>query len=244
VSITSGQDDPHDDDESGEGYVAYELHLRSRETRLMVQQLLEGDDIPYVWEGTDLVVPGAFEKQVDALVEHADAAAEPVLDPDADKTLYELSEWSDTEATRLAAELDEAEILYDFDMEGNLLVLADDEDRVEEILDAIEFPDALRPDDDEEPGDGLEAQEVLSALFIASDRLRKNAKDSNGVLGLVDAAERAETMRLPFGFEPKVWQQIVASAVELRDLIEDDDSLDDDIEATADTMRQFLSTLV
>lgn len=244
MAITSGQDDPHDDEESGEGYVVYELHQRARETRLMVQQLLEADDVPYVWEGTDLVVPGAFEKQVDALVDHADAAAEPVLDPEADKTLYELSDWTDEQATRLALELDDAEIRYDFDIEGNLLVLVEDEDRVEEILDSIDFPDTSRPDDDGDDGDGLAAQEVLSALFLASDRLRKNAADPPGVLGLVEAAPRIEGMALPFGFDPKVWDRIVASAVELRDAIEDDETSDDDIEAQAETLRSLLSTLV
>jgi hypothetical protein len=245
VAITSGEGEPPDERESGEGYVAYELHEWARETRLMLQQLLEADDIPYVWESTDLVVPGAFEKQVDAIVHHVDAAAEPALDPDADKLLYELAEWSDEEATRLASELDDVEIPYDFDIEGNLIVLADDEQRVEEILDSIEFPDALQPgDDDEADGDGLEAQEVLSALFLAADRLRRNASDPDGVLQLVDAVERVGSMRLPFGFEPRVWDTIVARASELKAAIEGDEASDDDIEASADQLRALLSTLV
>jgi hypothetical protein len=244
VAITSGQDDPPDEGEEGEGYIAYQLHEWARETRLMLQQLLEADDVPYVWEGTDLVVPGAFERQVDGLVEHVDAAAEPVLDPEADKLVYELSEWHDEEATRLASELDDAEVPYDFDVEGNLVVLADDEERVEEILDSIEFPDALHAEDGGGEGDGLEAQEVLSALFLAADRLRRNASDPDGVLRLVDAAEQVRSLRLPFGFEPRVWDNIVARATELHDAIEGDETSDDDIEAAAEQLRALLSTLV
>lgn len=252
MSITTGQDDDPNDDESGEGYVVYELHERSRETRVMLQQLLDADDIPYVWEGTDLVVPGAFERDVDALVEHADAAAEPVLPAEAEKTLYELSDWSDDDAVRLSDALAAEGILHEFDVEGNLIVLTEDEERVEEIFDEVGSPDAERQEGDEDgedaetldTGDGPDAQAVLTDLFVASDKLRKNANDHNGVLGLVDAAGIIEEMRLPFGFDPKVWRSIVEAAVALRDAIEDDDTPDDDIEAAADELRTRLSTLV
>jgi hypothetical protein len=247
VSITSGQDDDPDQEETGEGYVVYELHRWSREARTMVQQLLDGADLPYAWEGTDLVVPGAFEAQVDELVAHADAAAEPVLDPDADKLVYELGDWSDEEITRFASELDDAEILFDFDSEGNLVGLADDEERIDGILDAMEFPTTARPDDDDDEdgdGDGLEAQDVLTALFLSADRLRRHASDPDGVLGLVGAAAEARSLRLPFGFEPKVWDDIVARSDTLAAAIEGDDASDEEIESQAEVLRALLATLV
>jgi hypothetical protein len=249
VSITSGQDDDPVQEDAGEGYVVYELHRWAREARTMVQQLLDGADLPYAWEGTDLVVPGAFEAQVDELVAHADAAAEPVLDPDADKLVYELGDWSDEEITRFASELDDAGIKFDFDSEGNLVGLADDEERIDGILDAMEFPDTPRSDgddddEDDEDGDGLEAQNVLTALFLSADRLRRHAADPDGVLGLVRAAAQARSLRLPFGFEPKVWDDIVGRSDTLAAAIEGDDASDEDIESQAEALRALLATLV
>ena len=113
--------------------------------------------------------------------------------------------------------LAEADLPYDFDVDGNLVVLADDESRVEELLDTVEFPDALDADT-KGGGDGLVAQEVLSDLFVAADRLRHHARDPEGVLGLVAAAIAVEDLELPFGFEPGVWQKILDGAASLASL--------------------------
>jgi hypothetical protein len=243
VAITSGQDDePEGVDSEASGYVVYELNEWSRESRAMVQQLLEGADVPYVWESTNLVVPAPFEAKADEAIEQVEATAMPPLDPEADKLLYELGEWSEEEVAQLVDTLAEERLPYDFDIDGNLVVLAEDEDRVEQLLDSIEFPDAL--DVDEAAADGADAQEVLSELFVAADRLQHHAGDHEGVLGLVNAAAQIGDVGLPFGFEPAVWKRIVEGAAALLQSVESDDVDDETIEAQAAEYRALLRDYV
>lgn len=243
VAITSGQDDdPEGGEGAAEGYVAYELNEWAREARVMLQQLLVSSELPHAWEGTDLVAPAVFESKVDALIEQVEAVSLPALDPDADKVLYELSDWSDHEFLQVADALTGAGIAYEFDAEGNLLVLADDEEAAEEVLDSIEFPDALAADAG--PAGEVDAQEVLTGLFIASDRLKRSARDHEGVLGLVAAAITIDTMVLPFGFEPRAWHVIGERSAALRAAIEGETASDEEIEEQAAELRDLLRELV
>jgi hypothetical protein len=211
----------------------------------MLQQLLESADVPYVWESTNLVVPAPFEAQVDDATSQVEATSHTPLDPDAEKLLYELAEWTDDEVAQLVDALADSGLAYDFDVEGNLVVLASDEVAVEELLDTIEFPDALDVDEPDggEPS-GPEANTVLSDLFVASDRLRHHARDHEGVLGLVEAARQVGELSLPYGFEPKVWQGIVERAETLRSALEGGDVSDEDIETQADELRSLLREFV
>ena len=246
MAITSGQDDePEGVDSEASGYLVYELNEWARESRLMVQQLLEANEVPFVWESTNLVVPAPFEAQADAAIAQVEATALPALDPDADKLLYELDEWTDEEVAQLVDALAGGDIPYDFDVDGNLIVLADDEDAVEALLDSVEFPDALDADDDDGDGDaGPTGQDLMSELFVAADRLRHHARDHEGVLGFIVAAAAIQEVRLPYGFEPAVWKRIVEGADALRAAIEDDDVGDEDIEAQADEYRSLLREFV
>jgi hypothetical protein len=247
VAITSGHDDePEDVDSDASGYLVYELNEWSRESRQMLQQLLEGAEIPFVWESTNLVVPAPFETRADEAVQHAEAMASPPLDPDAEKVLYEMAEWTDGEITVLVDALAGAEIPYDFDVDDNLIVLAVDEDRVEELFDSIELPDEA-DDGEEEGGERVETRpsaDVLSDLFVAADRLRRHARDHEGVLGFVRAAEDLDLLRLPYGFEAQVWQKIVEGADRLRGALEGDDAGDEEIEELAEEYRTLLRDYV
>jgi hypothetical protein len=93
-------------------------------------------------------------------------------------------------------------------------------------------------------GEELDAQQVMSDLFVAADRLRKKANDHEGVLTLVERAGVAQRMKLPFGFNRHDWDQIVEQATDLRALIEDDDSADADITARAAVLRGTLHPYV
>ena len=139
--------------------------------------------------------------------------------------------------------LAEADLPYDFDVDGNLVVLADDEARVEELLDTVEFPDALDADT-KGGGDGLVAQEVLSDLFVAADRLRHHARDPEGVLGFGGGRDLGRgsgaAVRLRAGClaEDPGWRRV------LRASLEGDDVGDEDIEAQADEYRTLLREYV
>jgi len=258
--------------EGAGGQVQYELHEWAVESRVMLEQLLESGGIRHAWSGTDLIVSAAVEARVDALVDQVEVTTLPTLDPDLPKLAYDIDDWSDEQQTLLMHALDEVAIAYEFDLDGALVVLEENEERVEIILDKIEFPDALPVDDgldddgtdhgDEADGgerdeddddedeeradsvDGLEAAEVMSDLFVASDRLLRNARDAEGVLTLVARADVARRMRLPYGFSRAVWTDIVGQAATVKGMLEGDDADDETIEEHAkllrDTLRQYV----
>ena len=245
MSITSGQDDePEGADNDASGYVVYELNEWSRESREMVQQLLEAEDVAFVWESTNLVIPAPFEGRADEVIEQVEATASPPLDPDAEKVLYDLGEWTDEEVARLVDALADADIGYDFDVEGNLVVVADDEQRVEDLFDTLEAADDEEDDDDDDAVEKRPASDVLSDLFVAADRLSHHARDHEGVLGFVKAADDLDNLRLPFGFETQVWAKIVEDTDRLRAALEGDEIGDDEIEEQAEEYRKLLRQYV
>jgi hypothetical protein len=262
-------DQPDDDaDESGAGeHVTYEMGEWSNEARVMLEQLLTGAGITRVWEGTDLVVRSEDEQVVDDLVDEVRSADEPMLDPDAEKVVYEVNDWTTEQLVTLTGGLMERGIGYEFDMEGDLVVLATDEEGVEALLDVIEFgPDSDGADtvgtdanpaddvaaalagsesaDEGDPDDGLETAEILSDLFVACDRLQKNARDADGVLGVVNSAEKLSTRALPFGYEPTVWEGMVDAATGLSDDLAGDEVDDDELEDKARALRDRLRNYV
>lgn len=245
------------DDLGAAGQVQYELHEWAVESRVMLEQLLESATIRHAWSGTDLIVAAAVEARVDALIEQVEVTTLPTLDPDLPKIAYDIDDWSDEQQTVLMHALDEVAIAYEFDLDGALVVLEENEERVEAILDEIEFPDALPVDDETgDPGaddgadggrdsvDGLQAADVMSDLFVAADRLRKNARDAEGVLTLVERADVAGRLRLPYGFSRSVWNDIVGQATTVKDLLEgeeaDDAEIEEHAEVLRDTLRQYV----
>ena len=115
--------------------VEYHLHEWSAEFRAMLEQLVSGAGVAHVWEGATMVVAAADEDRVDELVEQVEMTDDVALDPLAEKTVYEVSDWSMDQLSVLLTALGEAGIPHEFDVEGDLAVLSDDEDRVESLLD-------------------------------------------------------------------------------------------------------------
>ncbi len=227
--------------------VSYELHEWSGESRMLLEQLLVGVGIARAWEGTTMVIGQGDESQVDELIEHVESSTTSALDPDTERVVYEVGEWMADQLTVLTDALVEAGIAYEFDIEGDVAVLVDDETRVEELFDRLNFGPAESADadgEDVDPDDGIETAEIMSDLFVACDRLQKDATDHEGVLGGVSAADRIEVRPLPFGFTPSVWTSIVGHAVGLRAELEDDDIGDGVIEEHARELRTLLRQYV
>ena len=103
-------------------------------------------------------------------------------------------------------------------------------------------------DDAGEWDDDVDAQEVLGEAFLAADRLARRASDPEGVLAMVAVHETMQAMRLPFGFEPAVWDDLVAGvariAVALTDEAEPDPGGGEQLEAWAEDLRARLRPLV
>ena len=229
--------------------VAYEFDELEPHARLVIDELFWSNGVPHAWDGTSLIVRPDDEEEADRLIDEADREA--FLDSDADQVSYDLGDWGDAQRAQLTETLVAASIEHAWDEHGELVVLEDDEERVDAIIDAIESPDEFAVDDAAEEAaeealaeQGLDPQDVLSELFVSSDRLMHDPLDHEGVLSLVDAARLAETLPLPYGFAPAVWNDLVHQAQELRAALEKDDVDDEQIIEQATRLRTTLRNYV
>lgn len=123
----------------------------------------------------------------------------------------------------------------------DLLVREADEERVEVVID-----DLLAREEEAhlEELDGLEVNSLLSDLFVACDRLRRDPGDPDGVRGVVANARRLVGVRTPFGFAAAHWRALRNSMGELLDSVEDEDTDRDDLREMAHRMSDTLRVLV
>ena len=251
------------DGEAGE-WLAYELHEWSLESRVMLQQLLTVDKVVHSWQGTTLMVHESLEEKVDSLVdeveetERAKEATSRPIGPEDSLTAFELAEWSEALRSELVERLVQARVPHLLDTEGDategdadeetepgevcdLLVRKADEDRVELVID-----DLLAREEEAqfEELDGLEVNELLSSLFVACDRLRKDPGDLDGVRGVTTNARRIAGVRTPFGFSAPSWRTLRNTVGELLDLVESEDADREDLRELAHRMSDTLRTLV
>jgi len=220
-----------------------DLHEWSGEDRRLLDGLLDRAGVARAWQGTSLVTAAAEGAEVDELVASVAAAGETVG--------YEVAEWPAAERERLVVALDAAGIGWWWDDDGDLAVGAADEARVDALFDELtgadggpggSGPDA--PDDTGEEADGLAVQEVLSDLFVASDRLLHQPLDGPSVRLLREAAARATGLGLPYGFSAAVWRRIVELAADLSARFEPHEIDEDRIREEAAELRTLLRDVV
>lgn len=225
----------------------WELHEWTMEGRRLLDSMLTSKEIPHGWQGSTLLAPELEHDVVSDLIDEvadsdarigepdelvdadlsgddagdlADAGADDGSDgAGSDEVGYDLTGWDDTARGDLVAALAEAGIEHGWDADGDLVVAADDEERVDEVFSGLTpvLVDSDGDEDDDEDGidDGLLVQETLSELFIAADRLQHNPLDGTSSRQVIEARDTARTLRLPFGFEKVQWQAILTSADEL-----------------------------
>lgn len=230
--------------EAVDGGITYDCTVWAGESRGMLASLLDSRGIRHAWQGTTLSVLAVDEELVDELVEEVLASARPALDPAAEKIVYEVGGWPAVLQTMLADSLTVADLPYEWDERGDLVVYAEHEEEVEAILD--EMPD---PDDPDYVGeisadDGVAVHELLDRLFAASRKLASK-DDTASILAVDETVGVLERMGPPFGFEPSQWSAVVSRAVVLRDALaagpDDDAALDDDeLRDAAATVRDLL----
>ena len=233
-----------DEVELEDGQIAYDCAAWSGESRGLFESLLSSHDIPHAWQGTTVTVREDDEEQVDDLVDDVLASARPALDPRAPKLVYEVSVWPVALQTELLEQLTAADVPYEWDEQGDLVVRESDEDEVEAVLALLPDPDDSAMSSD----DGVAVHEVLDRVFMAADRLRGHPTDASATVHVVDATGQLEQLALPFGFEPAQWRRLVTAACELRDAIVPPDDAepvgDDGISELAvvlrDQVRQYI----
>jgi hypothetical protein len=205
-----------EDVELEDGQLAYECAAWAGESRGLLESLLNSRQIPHAWQGTTVTVREEDEDVVDDLIDDVLASARPALDPAAPKLVYEVGVWPVALQTELVDQLTAADVPYEWDEQGDLVVRESDEAEVEAVLELLPDPDAGGVSSD----DGVAVHEVLDQLFMASDRLSRHATDASATVEVVEVVARLEQLALPFGFEPAQWRRLVETAQLVRDAIQ------------------------
>ncbi len=228
----------------GHDSLGYDLSEFSEEAREHVESLLVANDISRVWQGATVAVSGLDEEVVERIIDEAMATDRPVLDRDRERVVYEVGDWPTSLETALTEALSIAEIAFEWNIDGDLVVYAEDEDRVEAILDTL--PDPADPD--RVDGEGLDANAVMTALFLAVKTLATDPRNAHAVLAASNAADQMELLGLPFGFEAPMWRRLVRRACELRDALDAEEGpdswSDEQVSDASTTLRDQLAPLV
>lgn len=235
-----------------EAHLEYELDSWEGAARKMLEQLLVAGKVAHAWQGGRLVVPERAEDLVDAWVEQVELALSPRLDPDQPYVVFHLDEWPVEAVDELVALLDAEELPWEMGSDSSnpeVLVHEADADRVEALVERIEHPDALDVDEEAQPGDEgveIDPDRVLGGLYIATDRLAKDARDHQGVLDAVEHATTVVSAKAPYGFDASSWGTLQGLADDLLDLLDDDDASaeDEEVEACAALLRDALRPIV
>jgi len=171
-----------------------------------------------------------------------DDLVEDDQDEDDDEIVFELTDWREDERARLGESLRSSGIDHEGE-EGDLVVAEADADRAEAAIEAIEYPDELPVDaGDTAPPEDEGTYEIMSALFVAADRLQHDPDDPL-IGGEFDvAAETAGGVGPPYGFDAQVWRQVQELAANVCDQLDEADP--DVIARDAAALRQLLSRYV
>lgn len=163
---------------------------------------------------------------------------------DDDALVYEMDGWEPGERAALGLLLDAESIPHRWEGD-DLLVPEDVEERVDALMDRVEFPDALEAaaaGDDDIDDEAVYA--VMSDLFVAADRLADARTVDVEMAGqLVVASAAASSTEAPYGVEPASWKQVQQLAEGLVGAVESEAD-DDEVVRDAASLRDLLRRLV
>ena len=183
--------------------VGYELEGWGNQLKESLDGMLVRAGIGRVWEAGALVVAAVDEERVDDLIATIEGDDLPELPDDTPRVALEIEGLDAEGHVELDARLLASAVPHAWDDEGDLIVAEADEDRVLAIIGEV----LDGPGDD---GDGLAAQEALSALYVAVDRLVKNPHDRKLATAYVRAADGIDVLGVPYGFAAGDWDALVA----------------------------------
>ena len=160
---------------------------------------------------------------------------------DEDEVEYDLAEWEMTERSAATTALLEAEIPYRWEANLVLVVPAVTEDEVDLLLDELGEVEEL--EDDGAIDVGEEAQNAMSDLFVAVDRLQHDPTDPQIAIDVLEASTTVRACLPPYGIERPVWRRIQGLASTVATDLED--AVDEDtVAADARALREYLRDLV
>ncbi len=214
--------------DGGEDQIAYELHDWSFAARHQVDTTLSDRRLRHAWQGAALVVREADEDRVDKVIEEIEQQLLPTLDADMEHIEYSMEGWKPEQSEQLSSRLGLRGVPHEFDRDGNLIAHAEDEEEVDATIEDVTARLADGEEVEKVDLPGLETNKLLTRLFVASDRLRKNPRDSVAILDFTTDVATMERIRTPFGLDSGAWKPIVANAQTIRDEFESETDLFDD----------------
>ncbi len=237
---------PEEVGDQDEPQVAYELYEWSFEARRMLDGLLAAEDISHGWQGAVLIVREADEDRVDGLVEQAEQADGPILDPDVEKIGYGMDDWTAEAQSALVNALGLAGIAHEFSAEGELVIAEDDEEQVDEIIEGVTERIAI----DDELGEaslvieGIKLNDLLGEVRVLATKLMKNAGDAKSTIAMVDKASTLSDVKTPFGFDSRRWSQIRLASTRMVETLADEDRDEETVNETAEMLAGVLQNVV
>jgi hypothetical protein len=249
--ITSDDEDAGDGDgapagegdgSEGPGQVEFELGDWGARERQLLDSELAAARVRRAWEAGTLVVAASDADVVDDLIDYIEERIALDLPSGVETVIYEVKDWPPGLEERFLEMLIDTRTAHDRGYQ-EIKVAVDDEERVDEIVEQITAAWEEEQPTDEEL-DGPDAQEVLSELFVSSDRLLHDPSDRVATVRFDDAAETAGAMALPFGFDELGWAAITDLAGDLREKLAEAESTDEEIVEAATALRSHLRPLV
>lgn len=237
---------PEEVGEKDEPQVAYELYEWSFEARRMLEGLLTSEEISHGWQGAVVIVREADEDRVDALIEQAEEADGPILDPDVEKIGYRMDDWSAEAQSALVEALGLAGVAHEFDADGELIIAEEDEERVDEIIDQVTERVAM----DDELGEasqvveGLALNDLLGDVRVLASKLAKNGGDAKATLAMLKKAELLSDVKTPFGFDSRRWSRIRLRSQHMMGVLSDEDREEDEVHDAATAFVEELREVI
>jgi hypothetical protein len=250
--------------------VVFDLSNLAAEQRQVLAMRLTAAAVAYHWEGSDLVAStsdaGAINDAIAVLQgassDTAYMEAEPLVeaapgpsddtetpaDPVAlgDETVFDLLNLSAEERRHLSMRLTGAGIAHRWEVGTDLIVPTDSSDQIEFYVNQVRNPDGFGDDEIEAFDEDVDDEAIYSAmsnLYVAADKLMQRPGDGSTINSFYDASDDVDGLPAPFGFDPRVWAQVLGLASSIADAL-DAEADEDTIGSDARTLRQLLVNYV
>lgn len=223
--------------------VHYDVSGWSLDQRAELAEALADADLAHVWEDDEVVVPDELEADADDLFERMEALLGPfamALAEDETGVEYGLDEWPPTDRQTLTQALIEAEVPHRW-AGTTVVVAADAEGAVDELLDAIEQGTLVLAGADEA---AIAPEGALSTLFTSADRLAKDPEDNVGRDDLRELVPLLDKSKPPYGISVGTWARALESADALADMVDDESASASDLIGAAQALRGLVRQYV
>jgi len=201
--------EPIEDREAGDT-VRLTLAGWGNQLKVTLEGMLQRQGIPRAWEAGVLVIPAAVRDEVAELIEALEGRDLPELDDSVEQVALDIEGLDPDARDDLDGRLLAASIAHAWTDDGDLLVAADDEEAVLDLVAAV-FADAEAAEEQ-----GVDASMALTELFVAADRLIKRIGDRRAETAYADAVVAVTGIDVPYGLDGLTWRLLLDRALALR----------------------------